>query len=80
VAKADVVNLSSSDTEEALKLLSLCPTHGPHSLLSNLCSSSDSELFEEWPEANHMASSVYVVLIADASSSRASIVNALRGG
>jgi hypothetical protein len=41
-----VINLSSSDIEEALELLSLSPAHGPHSPLSNLCLSSDSDLFE----------------------------------
>jgi hypothetical protein len=45
--KTDMVNLSSSGTEEVLELLSLSPTCGYHSPLSNLRSSSDSELFED---------------------------------
>jgi hypothetical protein len=36
MAKADMVHLSSSDNEEALELLSLCPTHGYPSPLSDL--------------------------------------------
>jgi hypothetical protein len=67
-----VVNLSSGNTEEALELLSLSPTHGPPSRPSDPCSSSGSNLFEDWPKANDMAVSVYVALIADASSSCAS--------
>jgi hypothetical protein len=35
-----VLSLSSSDTDEALELLSLSPAHGPHSRLSELHSSS----------------------------------------
>jgi hypothetical protein len=67
-----VVTLSSSDTEEALELLFLSPAHGPPSRPSDLCSSSGSDLFEDWPEANDMAASVYVVLSANASSSHMS--------
>jgi hypothetical protein len=78
--KADMVDLSSSDTEEVLELLSLSPTCGYHSPLSNLRSSSDSDLFEDWPEANDMAASVYVALIADALSSRVSTTDSLCGG
>jgi hypothetical protein len=74
--KADVVNLLSSDTEEALDLLFLSPAHGPHSPASNPCSGSDSDMFQDWPKVNDMATSVYVALIADASSSRASTVDA----
>jgi hypothetical protein len=73
-----VINLSSSDTEEALELLSLSPARGPHSPLSNIHSSSDSALFEEWPEATNMVASVNVALTAYASSSLASTVNAMR--
>jgi hypothetical protein len=69
--KADMVNLSSSDSEEALELLSLRPAHGYHSPLLNIRSSFDCELFKDWPEAIDMAASVYIALIADASSSRA---------
>jgi hypothetical protein len=78
--KADMVDLSSSDTEEVLELLSLSPACGYHSPLSNLRSSSDSDLFEDWPEANDMAASVYVALIADALSSRVSTADSLCGG
>jgi hypothetical protein len=56
--KADMVDLSSSNTEEAIELLSLSPARGYPSLLSNLRSSSNSDLFEDWPEANNMAASV----------------------
>jgi hypothetical protein len=75
-AEADVVTLSSSDIEEALKLLSLSPARGPRPPLSKLRSSSSSGLFEDWPEANDMDASVYVVLTVDASSSCASMVSA----
>jgi hypothetical protein len=78
--KADVIDLSSSDTEEALDLLYLCPAHGPHYPLSNFHSSFDSDLFEEWLEANDVPLSVYVVLTAYASISRASTVDSLCGG
>jgi hypothetical protein len=76
-AKDDVVTLSSSDTKEALELLSLNPARGPHSPLLKLRSSSGSDLFDDWPEANDMAVSIYVALTTDASSSCTSIVNAL---
>jgi hypothetical protein len=76
-AEDDVVTLSSSDTKEALELLSLNPARGPHSALLKLRSSSGSDLFDDWPEANDMAVSIYVALTTDASSSRASTVNAL---
>jgi hypothetical protein len=45
--EADMVDLSSSDTEEALELLSLSPAHGYHPPLLNLGSSSDSDMFED---------------------------------
>jgi hypothetical protein len=78
--EADMADLSSSDTEEALELLPLSPTHGYHSPLLNLRSSSDSELFKDWPEANDMATCVYVALNADASISCASTADSLHGG
>jgi hypothetical protein len=78
--KADMVNLSSSDTEEVLELLSLSPACGYHSSHSNLRSSSYSELFEDCPEANDKAASVYTALTADASSSRASTADSMCGG
>jgi hypothetical protein len=75
----DVVTLSSSDTEEALELLSLSPACGPYSRLSEPSSSSDSDLLEDWPEANDISVSVYIALITDASSSRTSAINAPHG-
>jgi hypothetical protein len=75
-AEADVASLSSSDTEEALELLSLSPSRGPYSPLSELCSSSGNDLFDDWPEANFIAVLVYVALTADASSSLASTISA----
>jgi hypothetical protein len=42
-----MVTLASSDTEEALELLSLCPACGPHSRLSEPSLSSGSNLFED---------------------------------
>jgi hypothetical protein len=64
----------------ALELLSLSPTRGCHSLLLNLRSSSNSDLFKDWPEANDMATSVYVALAADALNSHASKVDSLHDG
>jgi hypothetical protein len=49
---------SSSDTEEALELLSLSPARGPRSPVSNLRLRSDSDLFEDWLEANDTVVSV----------------------
>jgi hypothetical protein len=49
----------------------------PHSPASNPRSGSDSDEFENWPEVNDMAASVYVALTADALSSHASMVDAL---
>jgi hypothetical protein len=77
----DVEILSSSDNEEALKLLSPSlfrgltsrPLEGDIQVPS---SSSGSDLFEDWPEANDMAATVYVVLTTEASSSRASTTDA----
>jgi hypothetical protein len=79
-ADVDMVNLLSSNTEEALELLSLSPARGYHSPISNLRLSSDSELLEDWPEANDMAASVNIALTADALSSRASTTDSLCGG
>jgi hypothetical protein len=42
-------------------------------------SSSSSELFKDWPEANDIAMSVYVALTAEGLSSHASMVDAPRG-
>jgi hypothetical protein len=79
-----VVTLSSSDTEEALELLSLSAGHGVSSrplggVAQELSTSSSSDFFEDWPEANDMVASIYVALTAEASSSRASMANAPRG-
>jgi hypothetical protein len=71
-----VVTLSSSDTVEALELLSLSPARDPHSPLSKFRSSSGGDLFNDWPEANDMVVSVYVALTTHASSSHTSIVGA----
>jgi hypothetical protein len=71
------VNVSSSDTEAALELLtleagreisswpSLDDMQGP-----SLSSSAGSEWFEDWPEANDMVASVYVLLTAETSCTR----------
>jgi hypothetical protein len=77
----DVVTISSSDTEEALELLSLDPCCNLASQVSggNVCeplSSSGSDLFEDWPEANDMATSTYVTLTVEASSSLISTADA----
>jgi hypothetical protein len=79
-----VVTLSSSDTEVALDFLSLSPVCRLSSSLlkgdtQEPSSSSGSDLFEDWPEANDMASRVYVALTVKGSSSRASQAKAPRG-
>jgi hypothetical protein len=79
-----VVTVSSSDTEEALELLSLGPCHDLASPVSSgnirePSSSSGSELFEDWPEANDIMTSVYVALTMEALSSLASMADAARG-
>jgi hypothetical protein len=74
------IDLSSSDTDEALKLLPLSPARGYQSPLLKPRSSSDSELFEDWPEANDMVASVYIALTTHALSSRASTVDSMCGG
>jgi hypothetical protein len=58
--------------------LFLSHTHGPHSPVLNLRSSFDSDVFDDWPKANDMAASVYVVLTVDALSSHVSMVDNLR--
>jgi hypothetical protein len=75
--EANMVHLSSSDTEEALDLFFLCPAHGPHFAILSPCSGFDKDAFNDWPEANVMAASVYVALTADALISRASTVDNL---
>jgi hypothetical protein len=73
--------LSSSYTEDALEFLSLNLAHGLSSCLSKgdtqePSTNSRSDLFEDWPEANDMATSVYVELTMEALSSRASMADA----
>jgi hypothetical protein len=66
------VNVSSSDTEDALELLSLesgreissWPLVDDARELS-LGSSAGSECFEDWPEANDIVASVYAALTAE---------------
>jgi hypothetical protein len=60
--------------------LSLSPTHHPCSQSSSRCSDSDSDMFEDWPEANNMVSNVYVSLTTDASSYHVSTVGGLHDG
>jgi hypothetical protein len=68
-----VVTLSSSDTEEALELLSLSLDHG---VSSQPWGDIGSDLFKDWPKANDMVGSIYVALTAESSSSQAPIANA----
>jgi hypothetical protein len=58
--------------------VSLSPARGWHPPILNLQSSSDSELLEDWPEANDMVASIYVALTTDASSSCALTASSLR--
>jgi hypothetical protein len=74
-----MMTLSSSDTEEGLKLLFLSPPCIPVSHVSKPFPRSGSYQFKDWPEAN-MAMSAEVALIADALSSPASTVSTPRGG
>jgi hypothetical protein len=79
-----VVTVSSSDVEEALELLSWGPRRdlAPHvsgGTVHEPSSSSGSELFEDWPEANDMVVSVYVTLTAEVSSSLTSTTDAAHG-
>jgi hypothetical protein len=67
----DVVNVSSSDTDEALELLRLVSgcNDSPRPTLNDAWvtsseSSTSSDWFEDWPEANDMAASIYVALTA----------------
>jgi hypothetical protein len=78
--KASVITLSSNDTKEALDLLSLSSTSRPCSQSSSRHSNSDSDVLEDWPEANNMAASIYVALTVDASSFHVSTVGGLRDG
>jgi hypothetical protein len=78
-----VVTVSSSDIEEALELLSLSPSCGMSPRPSGcdaqeLSSSFDasSDLVEDRPEANDMATSVYVALTVEPLSYRAPMSSA----
>jgi hypothetical protein len=78
-----VVTISSSNTEEALGLLSLSPCRNLSSqfLGGNVhepSSSSGSNLFEDWSKANDMAASIYVALTAEALGSLVSTTHAPR--
>jgi hypothetical protein len=68
----DIVNVSSSDTDEALELLTLASGHSyssqvalNNSQVASSESSTGSEWFEDWPEANDVAASIYVALTTD---------------
>jgi hypothetical protein len=79
-----VVTISSSNTEEALELLSLGPCHNLASQVSGdnvrgPTSSSGSDLFEDWPKANDITMSVYIALTMEASSSLISTTDAQCG-
>jgi hypothetical protein len=79
-----VVTLSSSDTKEALEPLSLSHARGFSSRLSEggaqvPLSSSGSDLFKDWPEANDMAVSVYIALTVETLSFCASTTDASCG-
>jgi hypothetical protein len=74
----DVANVSSSDTDEALELLTLesCRDYSPRSALNDAHvasseSSTGSEWFKDWPEANIKVANVYVALTTESSPSRA---------
>jgi hypothetical protein len=73
---ADVVDISSSDTEALLDSLFMSPACG--SPVLRPCTSSDCDSFEDWPDSNDMVVSVYVVLCMDASSSCMPTVSAPR--
>jgi hypothetical protein len=67
--EVDMMKLSSSNTEEVLNLLFFSPAHDSCSPVSNLRLGFGSNMFEDWPESNDMAASVYIALTADALSS-----------
>jgi hypothetical protein len=54
--KADVVDLSSSDTEALLDSLFVSPARD--SSVSRVRTGSDGDLFEDWPDANDFAMNV----------------------
>jgi hypothetical protein len=78
--EANMVKLSSRNTAEVLNSLFLSPTRDSRSPVSNLHKGCSSDVFKEWLESNDMAASVYVLLTADASSSRVPVTNSSRDG
>jgi hypothetical protein len=73
MTKANVVDLSSSDTKALLDTLFMSPACG--SPVSHPCMVSGCNSFEDWPESNDMAVSVYAAALSvDASSSHAPTV------
>jgi hypothetical protein len=76
--KADVVDLSSSDTEALLDSIFVSPACD--SLVSRPCTGSDGDSFEDWPKAIDMVVSVYIALRVDALSSCVPIVGVSRDG
>jgi hypothetical protein len=72
-----MVNPVSSDTKEALESLFLSPARDSCSPVAQVCLSSNCKLFEDWPEANDMAASIYVALSVDALTSCASVVDSM---
>jgi hypothetical protein len=73
--KADVLDLSSSDTGALLDSLFMSPACGY--LVSRPHTSSDCDSFEYWLESNDMFVSVYVALSVDASSFHTPMVSGL---
>jgi hypothetical protein len=76
--RADVVDVSSSDTEALLDSLFLSPARD--SPASHSHESSDADSFRNWPEPNDIATSVYIALRADASSSHTATIDVPRDG
>jgi hypothetical protein len=72
MSKANVVDLSSSDIEALLDSLFMSPACGSPVLHPRM--GSDCNSFEDWPESNDMAVSVYVAISADAPRSHAPTV------
>jgi hypothetical protein len=68
----DVVLVSSIGTDEALEFLALDPSHhdSPRFIQDEAYAASSehrSDWFEDWPEANDMATSAYVTLTTEPS-------------
>jgi hypothetical protein len=62
MTKANVVDLSSSDTKALLDTLFMSPACG--SPVSHPCMVSGCNSFEDWPESNDMAVSVYAAALS----------------